>query len=58
MTQLPERFHEITDHGVVSAPSGAGALLLHAEEGRDCFLVLGVFRPADKTNLVAILTFE
>ena len=58
MTQLPERFHEITHHGVIPTPSGAGALLLHAAEGRDCFLVLSVFRPADKANLVAIVTFE
>lgn len=58
MTQAPERFREITDHGVIPRPSGAGALLLHAEEGRDCLVVLGVFRPADKAELIAIVTFE
>ena len=58
MTQAPERFRKITAHGVIPVPSGAGALLLHAEEGLDCLLVLGVFRPADKTRLTAIVTFE
>jgi hypothetical protein len=58
MTQAPERFRKITDHGVIPAPSGAGALLLHAEEGLDCLVVLGVFRPADKAQLTAIVTFE
>jgi hypothetical protein len=58
MTQEPERFQQITDHDVIPAPSGAGALLLHAEEGRDCLVVLGVFRPADKAHLTAIVTFE
>lgn len=58
MPQARERFREITDHGVIPAPSGAGALLLHAEEGLDCLLVLGVFRPADKAQLTAIVTFE
>ena len=58
MTQAPERFRQITDHGVIPAPSGAGALLLHAEERLDCLLVLGVFRPADKARLTAIVTFE
>lgn len=56
--QRRERFREITDHGLIPAPSGAGALLLHAEEGLDCLVVLGVFRPADKTRLTAIVTFE
>ncbi len=58
MTQARERFRQITDHGVIPAPSGAGALLLHAEEGLDALLVLGVFRPADKAQLTAIVTFE
>jgi hypothetical protein len=58
MTQAPERFREITEHGVIPAPPGAGALLLHAEEGPDCLVVLGVFRPADKARLTAIVTFE
>jgi hypothetical protein len=58
MTQPPGRFRQITDHGVIPRPSGAGALLLHAEEGRDCLMVLGVFRPADKAELIAIVTFE
>jgi hypothetical protein len=58
MSQLPERFQKITDPDVIPRPSGAGALLLHPEEGRDAFLVLGAFRPADKTDVVAIVTFE
>jgi hypothetical protein len=57
VTQPPERFRKITDHGVIPAPSGAGALMLHAEDG-DCLVVLGVFRPTDKADLVAIVTFE
>ena len=58
MNQAPERFRKITDHDVVPAPSGAGALLLHAEEGLDCLVILGVFRPADKARLTVIVTFE
>lgn len=58
MTQAHERFREITEHGVIPAPSGAGALLLHAEEGLDCLVVLGAFRSADKARLTGIVTFE
>ena len=58
MTQAPERFRKIAGPGVIPAPSGAGALLLHAEEGLDCLVVLGVLRPADKAQLTAIVTFE
>jgi hypothetical protein len=58
MPQAPERFRQLTDHGVIPSPSGAGALLMHAEEGLDCLVVLGVFRPADKARLTAIVTFE
>ncbi len=58
MAQATERFREITDYGVIPAPSGAGALLLHAEEASDCLVVLVVFRPADKARLTAIVTFE
>ena len=57
MTPKPEHFREITDYGVIPAPSGAGALLLHTEEG-DCLVVLVVYRPADKAHLTAIVTFE
>jgi hypothetical protein len=57
MNQAPERFRKITDHGLIPAPSSAGALLLHAEDG-DCLVVLRVFRPADKTELIVIVTFE
>ena len=32
---------------------GAGALLLHAEEGFDCLVVLNVYRLADKARLIA-----
>jgi hypothetical protein len=58
MPQQPERFRELTDHGLITAPSGAGALLLQAEHGHDCLLVLAVVRPADQAHLVAIVTFE
>jgi hypothetical protein len=53
-----ERFCEITEHGVITAPSGAGAVMIHAEEGRDCHVVLLVLRLADKAHKVAIVTFE
>lgn len=56
MTGDPERFREITKYGVIPAPSGAGAVVIHAEEGRDCRVVLGVFRPADKAHKIAIVT--
>lgn len=55
---MPERFREITGSGVIPSPSGAAALLLHSEEGDDCLVVLGVFRPTDKAQLTAIVTFE
>jgi hypothetical protein len=57
VTHAPERFRKITEYGVIPAPSGAGALLLHAEEGLDCLVVLGVSRPADKAQLTATVTF-
>lgn len=41
MTAGQEQFREITEFGVIPAPSGAGALLLHPEEG-NCCLVLRV----------------
>jgi hypothetical protein len=43
MIQVPERFREITDSGVIPAPSIAGAVLLHTEEG-NCLVVLEVLR--------------
>jgi hypothetical protein len=58
VTQTPESFRKITGHEVVTAPSGAGALLLHGEEGLDCRVVLGVFRRTDKAHLVAIVPFD
>lgn len=58
MPERTEHFREITSSGVIPTPSGAGALLLHAEEGRDAFVVLSVFRPADKARLTAVVTFE
>jgi hypothetical protein len=53
-----KRFREITEYGVIPAPSGAGAVAIHAEEGRDCRVVLGVLRLADKAHKVAIVTLE
>jgi hypothetical protein len=58
MTSQSERFREITEPGVIPTPSGAGAMLIHAEEGMDCHLVMGVFRPADRTHGVAIVTLR
>jgi hypothetical protein len=58
MDRPTEHFREITDSGVIPGPSGAGALLLHAEEGFDCLVVLGVLRLADKADLTAIVTFK
>jgi hypothetical protein len=58
MTGVQERFREITEHGVIPRPSGAGAVVIHAEEGRDCRVVLGVMRRADKADLIAIVTLR
>ena len=52
-----ERFREITECGVITAPSGAGAVMIHTEEG-DCLIVLLVLRLADKARKVAIATLE
>jgi hypothetical protein len=56
MTDGPERFQKLTSYGVIPAPSGAGAVVIHAEEGRDCRVVLRVIRAADKTDKIAIVT--
>jgi hypothetical protein len=53
-----ERFSEITEHGVITAPSGAGAVVIHAEEGRDCLVVLAVIRLTDRARKVAIVTLK
>jgi hypothetical protein len=53
-----ERFREMTEFGVIPAPSGAGAVVIHAEDGRDCRVVLVVVRPADQERKVAIVTLE
>jgi hypothetical protein len=53
-----ERFRELTEHGLMTGPSGAGAVVIHAEEGLDCHVVLGVLRLADKANKVAIVTLR
>jgi len=55
MTDDPERFQRISAHGFIPAPSGAGAVMIHAEED-DCRVVLIVHRPADKTRKIAIVT--
>jgi len=51
-----ERFRKLTELGLITAPSGAGAVVIHAEEGFDCRVVLVVVRPADKARKVAIVT--
>lgn len=38
MRDDPERFRQITKYCFILAPSGAGAVVIHAEEGRDCRL--------------------
>jgi hypothetical protein len=53
-----ERFRELTELGLMTAPSGAGAVVVHAEEGRDCHVVLGVLRLADNEHKVAIVTLR
>lgn len=53
-----ERFSEITEHGVITEPSGARAVVIHAEEGRDCRVVLAVLRLADTAEKVAIVTLK
>jgi hypothetical protein len=57
MAQAPEHFRRITDHDLIPSPSSAGAMLLHSEDG-DCLVILRVFRPADKAELMAIVTFD
>ncbi|ONI68479.1 hypothetical protein BWI15_36410 [Kribbella sp. ALI-6-A] len=46
------------DLGVIPAPSGAGALVLHAEEAADCVVVFTAFDPADRTTTAALATFR
>lgn len=53
-----ERFRELTEHGLMTIPSGAGGVVIHAEEGLDCHVVLGVLRLADKARQVALVTLE
>lgn len=56
MPDGPEHFQKLTSHGVIPAPSGASAVMIHAEEGRDCRVDLRVTRAADKTDKIAIVT--
>jgi hypothetical protein len=58
MTRDSERFCKITEHGVITSPSGAGAVVIHAEEGRDCRVVLAVLRLGDKADKIAIVTLK
>jgi len=51
------RLHEL-DLGVIPAPSGAGAVVLHSEEGLDCLLVMVVHDPAAKGCKVALVTLQ
>jgi hypothetical protein len=51
-----ERFRELTESGVIPAPSGAGAVVIHTEDAGDCLVVLSVRRLADRTDRVAIVT--
>lgn len=53
-----ERFRKMTELGVITAPTGAGAVMIHAEEGRDCRVVVGVVRLADNAHKAAIVTLE
>lgn len=56
MADDPERFQEISSSGVIPAPSGAGAAVIHDEEGPDCRVVLIVHRLGDRAHKVAIVT--
>ena len=58
MTAARESFQEIDEFGVVPLPSGAGAILLQCEEGRECYVVLRVLRVRDRVDLMAIVTFS
>ena len=51
-----ERFQEITKSGVVPSPSGAGGVVIHAQEGFDCRVIMGVLRLAGKAHKIAIVT--
>ena len=44
--------------GIICAPSGAGAVLLHGEEHPSAFVVFWAFRPSDGVHSAAIATFE
>lgn len=57
VNEQAERFQEITNFGVIPSPSGADTLLLHGENDADCLLVMQVFKKADHSNEVAIVTF-
>lgn len=45
-----------SSYGVIPGPSGAGVVVIHVEEGRDCRVVLRVIRAADKADKIAIVT--
>lgn len=45
------------DLGAIPSPSGAGALVLHAEEGGDCLVVFMALQPSDRQRKAAIATF-
>jgi hypothetical protein len=46
------------DVGVIPAPAGAGALVLHGEEEADCIVVFMAFNPTDRTHTAALATFS
>jgi hypothetical protein len=46
------------DLGIIPAPSGAGALVLHGEEVADCLVVFMAWSPADRTTTAALATFK
>jgi hypothetical protein len=54
---LTGRLREL-DLGVIPSPSGAGALVLHAEEEADCLVVFMAFNPTDRTRTAALATFS
>jgi hypothetical protein len=58
MEQPGESFREITDFGVIPSPSGGGTLMLQGENDPDCLLVMEVFREADSSNEIAIVTVK
>jgi hypothetical protein len=44
--------------GIIPSPAGAGALLLHGEDDRDCFVVFMGRNPSTQARTAALATFS